>query len=239
MSNDIERIRRLHALLKLKTAVESQLERGPRMLKQLTMQIEAARKSLADVRENAKQKRIEADRKQLQLREREAKLLHHEAQLNAAKSNREYQTLKDQIAADRQANSVLSDEILETLEAIDGFQPVIDQRVEKLNQLETDFATAEKTVAERKGVLTAELERVQSEIRENLSGFGGDFHNNLKRLIAARGDESLAELDGSCCGGCNTQLTAQVRDRIEMNSAMPCPSCGRLVYLPEGRPSRA
>ena len=46
------------------------------------------------------------------------------AKLNAAASNREYQALKDQIAADQMAGSVLADEILEALEKIDELAAV-------------------------------------------------------------------------------------------------------------------
>ncbi len=60
--------------------------------------------------------------KQLQLREREARIKDLQVKLNTCSSNREYQALKEQIAADQQANSVLSDEILEALERIDVLQ---------------------------------------------------------------------------------------------------------------------
>ena len=46
-------------------------------------------------------------------REQFAKLDDLQAKLNMAQSNKEYQLLKDQMAADKQANSVLADEILE------------------------------------------------------------------------------------------------------------------------------
>jgi hypothetical protein len=46
---------------------------------------------------------LEADRKQLQQREREAKIYEWQGKLNAATNNREYQTIKEQIAADTEA----------------------------------------------------------------------------------------------------------------------------------------
>ncbi len=233
MSDEVQRMRHLHSLLKQKAEVEAHLERGPRLLKQLSAQIDLARKALSDAKEEVLQKKIEADRKQLQLREREGKLLHHQAQLNAAKSNREFQIMKDQIAADHQANSVLSDEILELLEAIDGLGSLVKERATKLNELENELARTEKSVAEKKLALSENRTRLEMDIHDAIEGFLGEVKANLKRLISARGEESLAELNGTSCGGCNTQLTAQVRDRIDMNHAMTCPSCGRLVYKPE------
>ena len=67
--------------------------------------------------------RVAADQKQLQLKAGEEKIKDLKRKLNAAASNREYQILKEQIAADDMAKSVLEDEIIEALEKIDQFQP--------------------------------------------------------------------------------------------------------------------
>ena len=61
-------------------------------------------------------------RKQLQLKSREAQIDQLQTKLNTAASNREFNLLKEQIAADKQANSVLSDEILEAMDEIDGLE---------------------------------------------------------------------------------------------------------------------
>ncbi len=51
-----------------------------------------------------------------------------EGKLNTAASNREFSLLKEQIAADEQANSVLSDEILEALEQLDLMQDQVENK---------------------------------------------------------------------------------------------------------------
>ena len=60
------------------------------------------------------------DKKQLQLKTGEDKVKDLRYKLNASTSNREYQALLEQIAADEMANSVLADEILEGLDACDA-----------------------------------------------------------------------------------------------------------------------
>ena len=59
-------------------------------------------------REAHKQARMSVDEKQLQLREREARIQDLQGKLNSASSNREYQALKDQMAAQEMTNSVLT-----------------------------------------------------------------------------------------------------------------------------------
>ncbi len=74
----------------------------------------------------------------MQLKSREIRIEELEAKLNTAASNREFSTLKEQIAADKQANSVLSDEILETLEQIDVLDEALKQAEAELAKQQSD-----------------------------------------------------------------------------------------------------
>ncbi len=235
MSLQIELIRQTHRLLRQRADIEGQLERGPKQVKAAQLQVDAANDALNSTREQIKQKRMEADRKQLQLREREQRVLHMESQLNAAKGNREYQTLKEQIAAERQANSVLSDEILEALESVDSISANVDGLVTKLAACELEKKKVADSVQHRLDVLSSELKRVQEELASSISQLSGDFVAELKRQISSRAEEAMAELDGNSCGGCYTNLNAQILDRLQMNYPINCPSCGRTIYSPENR----
>jgi predicted nucleic acid-binding Zn-ribbon protein len=235
MSLQIELIRQTHRLLRQRADIEGQLERGPKQVKAAQLQVDAANDALNSTREQIKQKRMEADRKQLQLREREQRVVHMESQLNAAKGNREYQTLKEQIAAERQANSVLSDEILEALESVDSISANVDGLVTKLAACELEKKKVADSVQQRLDVLSSELKRVQEELASSISQLSGDFVAELKRQISSRAEEAMAELDGNSCGGCYTNLNAQILDRLQMNYPINCPSCGRIIYSPENR----
>ena len=71
------------------------------------------------LKESLTELRKAADGKSLQLKSNEAKIQDLQGKLNAAASNKEYQIISSQIAADNMANSVLEDEILEALEKVD------------------------------------------------------------------------------------------------------------------------
>ena len=128
----------LHRTNRQKTDLKGQLARGPKMVAAAKAKLKAAEEHALNERNKLMQARVAADSKQLQMKEREEKIVKLHGKLNAAKENREYQALKDQIAADQQANVVLSDEILELLESIDAL--VVSQK------------TAEGRVVEAKGV---------------------------------------------------------------------------------------
>ena len=223
-------VQRLHRINRQKTDLNGQLSRGPRLVTAAQRKLQAAQQRVIDLRNKLTQLKMGADRKQLQMREREDKIHKWRGNMNAAKENREYQALKDQIAADEQANEVLSDEILEMLEAIDEGKLGLAEAEAMVATLELELKQVEQQVADRKLVLEAELARVKAELEEAEQGLVGDFKREYSRLVLAKGEDAMAELEGNCCGGCFQSLTPQNLDRLLQGQPVLCPACGRLIY---------
>ena len=226
-------VRNLHQHLVQIADMKSQIERGPRQVKAAILQVDTAREALQKCKDTIKQKKMDADRKQLELREREAKVHDWEGKMNLAKNNREFQAIKEQIASDSQANSVLSDEILEILEEIDSLQIASKGFVEKLKLIEAEKVKTESTVSERLVTLNTELERVQGNLTNLEKQLSVDFMVQYKRLVSNRSEDSMAALDDVSCGGCNTGLPPRILDSLRKEQAILCPSCGRLLYRSE------
>ena len=225
-------VRNLHQHLVQIAEMKNQIERGPRQVKAAILQVETAKDLLQKCKEAIKKKKMDADRKQLQLREREAKVHDWEGKMNAAKNNREFQAIKEQIAADSQANCVLSDEILEILEEIDGLQIEYRGFDEKLKINEADRIKTEGSVAQKLLLLNVELERVEGNLAILERQLTPEFLVQYKRLVSNRSEDSMAPLDDVSCGGCYTGLPPKILDSLRKEQAISCPSCGRLLYRP-------
>jgi predicted nucleic acid-binding Zn-ribbon protein len=226
-------VRTLHQLLLQIADIKSQIERGPRQIKAAQLQVDTSKDFLQKCRDSIKQKKMEADRKQLQLREREGKIHDWEGKMNSATNNREFQAIKEQIAADTQANNVLSDEILETLEEIDALQIASKDAEEKLKIVEADKVKVDSAVAERLATLHRELARVEGNLAAEETALPADFLVDYKRLVTNRAEDAMAALDDVSCGGCYTGLTPRILDKLRMGQPFLCSSCGRLLYRPE------
>jgi predicted nucleic acid-binding Zn-ribbon protein len=226
-------IRRLHEILLLAADIRGQIERAPRQLKAAQMALQAAKDAVQGCKDSIKKNRMEADRKQLQQRQYETKLYEWQGKLNAAANNREYQAVKDQIAADTQANSVLSDEIFEILEGIDSLQIKLADLERVCKMTEEDSGKAESRIAERLVVLKRDLERVEGELKEAEAALPEDFAAIYHPLVKTRGEEAFAPLDERSCGGCNTGLPPRIIDQLRMGNPVACSSCGRWIYRPE------
>lgn len=226
-----EIVQRLHRVWRQRTDLESQLARGPKQLAHAQLQLETATNALKGHRDSIKNKRLEADRKQLQMREREAKLYDFEVKMNMSKGEREYQTLKSQIAADKQANSVLADEILEALEEVDRLEGQTQEFLDREAKSKSDLTQVDAKVADAKAQLESDLKLVMAELSTAEKDLTGDLRTTYDRLSLTMHEDSMAALeDGSCCGGCYTQLSPKVLDHLDMKQAVRCTSCGRLVY---------
>jgi hypothetical protein len=235
MSQAIALLRDLHRMHCQLADIQGQLERGPRQIKAAQAQVAHVAESINQAKQAIRQKKMDADRKQLQLREREAKIRDLGNKLNSANSNREYQALKDQIAADEQANSVLSDEILETLEEIDSLDANLKELVVRLSETEAEEKRVQSTIRERLVSLQQDQERVQADLKSSEAQLAGDFKTEYARVVVGRGEDAMAEVEGQSCGGCYTVLTSQALDRLLVGKPVTCSSCGRLLYSPEGR----
>ena len=107
-----------------------------------------------------------ADQKQLQLKAGEEKIKDLKRKLNAAASNREYQILKEQIAADDMAKSVLEDEIIEALEKIDQFQPQIGQSEAALAAARQKVVEVRQEVQRQQPLIQGDMQRLEAELKE-------------------------------------------------------------------------
>ena len=225
--------RNLHQHLVQIADMKTQIERGPKQVKAASLQVESAKDSWQKCKDTIKRKKMDADRKQLQLREREAKVNEWEGKMNVAKNNREFQAIKEQIAADTQANSVLSDEILEILEEIDVLQIESKGLDEKLKLLAAEKVKTEENIAKKLAVLNVELERVEGNLAALEKDLTPDFMVIYKRLVQNRAEDSMAALDDVSCGGCYTGLPPKILDSLRKEQAIACPSCSRLLYRPD------
>ena len=237
MQVSAEVLRELHRIHRQLSDLKDRLQRGPRQVRIGHQAVERTEQELAAAKEAAKHTRMEADDKQLSLRQREAKIAELQRKLNEAQSNTEFRAFRDQIAADKAANAVLEDEILDRLEKLDGIQLQVDGAERKLERVREELQRAEQRVADEQNTLHGELARVKEELRHAEAALPPDFKSEYERIVKARGEEGLAPVEGESCGGCHTTLTTQIMNQLYLSKPIFCRCCGCMLYLPEGRTS--
>lgn len=223
----------LHRIHRQLADLRERLERGPKQIAAQEANVKRLEQSVVQAKDTLKQARMAADARQLQLKEREQRIVQVQGKLNQCSTNREFQALKEQIAADEQANSVLSDEILEMLDKLDEHQAAIKTAEASLARANEEIAKLREKVALQRGELEAEVARVNAELRQAEEHLPADFKVEYDRMVKSRGENALAPLEGDCCGNCYQTVTVQMQNLLKMNKPVFCKSCGCLLYPPE------
>lgn len=224
---DLHALHRFHLALK---SVQDELARGPRQVRardnQLA-QLDAEKKTKED---ELKHTRANTDRKNLDLKSSEAKIKDLDRKLNEAASNREFDILKGQIAADQVSNSVLEDEILESLEKVDRIMQEIAAIAERRVKLESERNTFAAQIEAQSVDLRKQEAELKGQVQEAEKMIPESIKAHYRRLVGAYGAEGMAPIDNGMCTHCFVSLTPQIAVMIGTGAPIFCPSCDRLLY---------
>ncbi len=225
-------LKEIHDLREKLEEVAGQIDRGPRQIAARQQLLDKKKADLEARRDKLKQLKVAADQKNLQLKSSEGKIHDLQGKLNAVSTNREYDALRSQIAADKMANSVLEDEIIEALERVDAMQAEVKQveqevakSQEEIAQFSAQIKQQEPELRQRAGELEAKLSNVETMLP-------ADIVPMYRRLVQAYGARALAPVVGKACGECFVGLTAQTVVELRSGKFKFC-TCGRLMYLAE------
>ena len=230
MALPAELVETLHRLHRQLSDLRERQERGPRQLKAREASVERLQAEHAAAQEAVKQAKLAADRKQLELKSSEAKVADWKVKLNTCNSNKEFQTMKEQIAAGEMAGSVLADEILEIMEKTDQLEVAVKQARERVEAGKSDLAKFRDAVAQEGQLVAGDVTRLEAELAEEERKLPPEFRDDYRRVVRGKGSEGMAGVEDGVCGGCGQQITINMQSQLLLLKPIYCKSCGRLLY---------
>lgn len=233
MAVTAESLRELHRIHRQLADLNERLERGPRQIKAREMNVSKLKLAQSEAQETVQNTRIATDQKQLELKASEGRIEDWKAKLNGCSSNKEYQTLLEQIAAAEMAGSVLADEILEALERIDQLGESVRKADELLKSGQEELLKCRDEVAADTEIAKREISRLEIELAEAERDLPAEFKADYQRVIRGKGAEGMAEVEGQVCSGCGQHITLNMQNNLMMDKLVFCTSCGCLLYVGE------
>ena len=225
-------LKEIHDLRLRLQDVTDELERGPRQIA-ARQQLLEKKKAEVDVRRTKlKHLKVAADQKNLQLKTNEAKIHDLQGKLNAAANNREFDAFRTQIAADKMANSVLEDEILEALEGCDAEQREIKQLEQAAANVEAELAKFTANVKQREPDLKTQKAAMEAQVGDIEKVLPPEVIPQYRRLVQSYGARALSPVRGTACGECFVGQRQQTIVELRAGKFIFC-TCGRLMYLAE------
>jgi predicted nucleic acid-binding Zn-ribbon protein len=232
MSVTAAALRELHRIHQRLADLRDRLERGPKQVRAREANVTQLEAKLAEAKDRAKQTQVALDRKQLDLKSGEQKVLDLRVKLNGANSNREYQAFLEQIAAAEMAGSVLSDEILEGMEKIDQLHAATKEAEKNLAAAKQEMEKAKQAVRSSADTIRSDVAALESELAAAEKALPPDLKGDYERVVRSKGADSLGAADDGVCVGCGQQITLNMQNELRLSKLVFCKSCGRLLYLP-------
>jgi len=223
-------LRELHRIHGQLRDLNDRLARGPRQVKAREGQVATQQAALAEVQELVKQTKLAADQKQLDLKSGEMKVEDLKTKLNGCSSNKEYQSLLEQISASEMASSVLADEILEALEKIDQLEANVVEAEKNLQLANNELIKCRDIVASESGAIREDIARLEGELKAAEQGLPADLKDEYQRVIRGKGVDGMSEADGRVCLGCGFQITLNMQNDLMLSKPVFCKACGCLLY---------
>jgi len=228
-----ENLRTLHRIHRQLRDLKGRLQRGPRIIVAHDANVQKLETQLAAVKEQARALKFATDEKQNQLATREAMVEKRRGQLRQASDNREYQALKEQIAADEMSNSVLTDELLEAMEKLDGLNKRVAEAEAALAHGKQEARKAHDHFENESPAIHGDIERLKKELADHEAVLPADYRDIYHRAVRGKGEEALAPVVGEYCGGCNQHIPLNEVNKVMLGQPIACRSCGRLLYIAE------
>ncbi|MBR0192593.1 MAG: hypothetical protein IJQ31_11085 [Thermoguttaceae bacterium] len=223
----------LHQMHKQFAELMEEVNGGLRRIRGTELRIEEMQALQDEAVKAALNQRILMDSKQAMLEENEKGIVRKKQLQDEAKNEREFNNWRDQIAAAEAANAVLSDEILEGLEYLDELNAKAEEARKNLKATQDLLADMKSKTQEVRERAEEEIRKLKVDFRKVEEQLDGEHQMLYQRLFKVKKFDSLAPVDHQSCSGCHTTIPVDQIAKIASGaSAIACPQCGRMLYIP-------
>lgn len=190
-------------------------------------QLAALDKSLLDLQKQRKERELE-----LASKEEGAKKLQN--QLYSLKTNKEYQTMLQQIQDAKADASLMEDKILGVFEEADKVKIEIEKEKNKLKDEEKQFGEQKKKAEDRVKEIDGLLAQLESKRKQIIPEIEEKILEQYERILNNRDGLAIVGVKDNSCQGCNMFVPPQVINLIKMyERIITCEVCNRILYIEE------
>lgn len=212
-------------------------ERGiPEQLAKLKNEFDEKKNEFELASAKVKDLQLKKKEKELELATKEENVKKSQGQLFQLKSNREYQAKLTEIASLKADVSLLEEDVIKSLDAIETAEKEIKEKKEL-------FLNEEKRYKEAQQKLNGQLSEIDVKAKgltEKKEALAKDIDKNIlakyEKLLKTRSGLAIAavNINSENCGACNMKVTAQKINEIKMyTDLISCENCVRILYLPD------
>ena len=237
----LDKLRELQAADQELRRLEQKKTAHDRALKVRADQIVKHKADIETLRLKQRQVRMSADKKELEVRQKQADIEKLRGQQMQVKDNRQFAALQNEIKFAELAISKYEDEALADLDDIEAIETQIRKADEDLKRLHVELENVRKDVEARKGSVDAEIAASRGRREAIAQGLPPRVVDQFNRIADRLDGEALARVirdedeedGGYVCGGCHMSVTQNTYVLLASHSEnlCSCPNCTRILYL--------
>jgi len=181
------------------------------------------------IAELEKQKRS----KELEVETAEDRLKNFQGKLGEIKTNKEYQAALKEMADTKKLNKAMEDQILEIMTQVESLKAEQKSAEENFSGASANFEKRKSEIDSEAGRIRGMLDEVEAEKLAVSAKIDPALMAQYQRVRRGR-PEAMSEVSGGTCQGCRMRVPPQLYIEIQkMKTVHACPSCQRILYLPE------
>jgi predicted nucleic acid-binding Zn-ribbon protein len=230
-----EQLRNLLELQKVDTEIYNlgaEKQAKPQEIKALDDAFQVKKQGLADLEKKSQDTQKQKKDKELELASKEEGAKKLQSQLYSLKTNKEYQTMLQQINDAKADGSVIEDQILTLMDRLDQLKADTDKEKQALQQEENKCNQEKKKIAERVKEIDDRLAQLEGQRNQVMPGLDKKILTQYERVLKNRDGLAIVSVKDNSCLGCNMFVPAQVINLIKMyERIITCEVCNRMLYI--------
>ena len=193
--------------------------------------LDARQEELAKLQRVLEEKQRERRRLEASIDDKTQLLAKYRVQLESVKTNKEYQSLQNEIKVTREQISGTEDKLLELLEGVEKTRRSIDERLGGLEQLKAEVTRANEEARARLKDVEVQLIEVEEKRKRLIPTLSQPVRAGYKRLFERYQGGAFAVAADGVCQGCFVNIPAKVVADLRSGSKLyRCESCGRFIF---------
>jgi len=215
-------------------ALKNEKDAKPLEIKAIEESFEAKKQSLASLEKESLELQKQRKEKELELATNAEAVKKLQGQLYSLKTNKEFQTMLQQIADAKADGSLIEEKILISFEDSDKIKVKVDLENLKLKAEEKVFLEEKKKVELRIKEIDERLSQLQSQRKQVTPGIDPKMLAEYERILSSRDGLAIVTVVDNSCGGCHMLVPPQVINLIKMyEHIVTCEVCNRIFYIAE------
>lgn len=196
---------------------------------------------LQQAQQTLREQQAQSAQLDLDLQSRDERIERLRAQQQEAKNNKEYQAFLVRINTEKVDRNKVEDQAMKLLETIERESGAVREMGTQLEGERARLATLQEQIGDKVAALEAEIESLRPARDAAAAATPANAINAFERLAERFDGEAMApierpnpRLEEYICSSCNIELVTDIYNRLHGRDEMvPCPSCQRLLFIPE------